>query len=185
MKANRTEIQVRHVRETRPAKIVADAAVGTHGRHGGRLLPLLLLDSGGRPDIAEFIRLHESFGPGDAKVQWGKLEAAGHEGTVALFLTFIRPMELFVVLEFEIVRQGFLVEQILSGHGLYLTEATGTDDRFIKNPDRPKVIVEVPDTGYEKTWNDLFHKHLKRIFAAGGKPFRCSPGDALGNRRIT
>ena len=41
-------------------------------------------------------------------MQWGQVQ--GHEGTVALFLNFIRPIQLFMVLEFNIVRQGILVE---------------------------------------------------------------------------
>src|SRR5258708_6073193 len=120
MKARNTEVRVRYARETRPVRIVADAVVSTRGLHGGRLLPLLLLDTADRPDIAEFIRVHQSFGPGDVKLQWGKVEAEGHQATVALFLTFIRPMEFFMVLEFNIVRQGCLVEQTLTGQGMYL-----------------------------------------------------------------
>jgi hypothetical protein len=166
MKAKKTEIHVHHSHETRPVGIVADAAVSTRGRHGGRLLPLLLLDTTDRPDIAEFIRVHESLGPGDVKVQWGKVEAKGQEGTVALFLTFIRPLEFFMVLEFNIARQGFLVEQTLLGHGIYLARAEGEDDRLIKNPGRPKVIVEVPDAGFRDTWDDIFHKRSHSIIAA-------------------
>jgi hypothetical protein len=168
MKAKRTEIHVRHEREKRPVRIVADAAVTTRGPHGGRLLLVLLLDTTDRPDIAEFIRVHESFGPGDVRVQWGKIEAEGHEGTVALFLTFIRPMELFVVLEFNIARQGLMVEQILTGRGIYLARAEGDDDRLIRNIDRPKVIVEVPDTGFRKAWDETFHKHLARHYRNNG-----------------
>ena len=74
MKAKKSAIQVRHPSETRPVRIVHDAAVSTRGLHGGRLLPVLLLDTSGRPDIAEFIRVHESFGPGDVKVQWVRLK---------------------------------------------------------------------------------------------------------------
>lgn len=166
MKAKKTEVNVRHPRETKPVKIVNDAAVSTRGRHGGRLLPLFLLDTAERPDIAEFIRVHESFGPGDVKVQWGKVE--GHEGTVALFLPFIRPMDFFMILEFDVARQGFLVEQILMGEGLYIAQADGDDDRFIKNPERPKVVVEVPDTGFRDVWDDTFCKYLAKDFRSKG-----------------
>ena len=165
MKARKIEVRVRS-HETRPVRIVADAAVSTRGTHGGRLLPLLLLDTSDRPDIAEFIRVHEAFGPGDVKTQWGQI--IGHEGTVALFLTFVRPMELFVVLEFDIVRQGILVAQTLIGGGMYLTRAEQEDDRFIKNIERPKVIVEVPDTGFGKEWDDLYQKHLVKHFRNRG-----------------
>ncbi|MGI8989975.1 MAG: hypothetical protein ACR2I2_10365 [Bryobacteraceae bacterium] len=133
MKAKKIEVQVRDVRETHPVRMIADAAISTRGRHGGRLLPLLLLDTTDRPDIAEFIRLHEFFGVGDVKAQWGKVEATGHDGTAALFLTFIRPMELFMVLEFNIARQGLLVEQTLTGQGIYLARAEGGDDRFFRS----------------------------------------------------
>jgi len=168
MKAKKTEIHVRYVRETHPVRIVADAAVSTCGRHGGRLLPLLLLDTTDRPDIADFIRVHESSGPGDVEVTWGKVEAKGHEGAVALFLTFIRPMEFFMELEFNIVRQGILVEQALTGQGIYLAQAEGDGDRLSKNVDRPKVLVEVPDTGFRDKWDDLYHKHLAQDFRSKG-----------------
>jgi len=166
MKAKKTEIQVHHPREGRPVRIVADAAVSVRGLHGGRLLPLLLLDTSDRPDIAELIRVHESFGTGDVKVQWGQVQ--GHEGTVALFLTFIRPLELFMVLEFNIVQQGILVEQALTGQGMYLARADHADDRLSNNLDRPKVIVEVGDTGFGKAWDDLFHKYLAKDFHESG-----------------
>jgi hypothetical protein len=168
MKAQKIEVRVRHEREKHPVRIVSDAAVTTRGRHGGRLLLVLLLDTTERPDIAEFIHLHQSLGPGDVKVQWGKVEADGHEGTVALFLTFIRPVELFIMLEFNITRQGFMVEQILTGQGMYLAGADGDSDRFIKNIDRPNVIVEVPDTGFRDTWDDLFQKHLAQHYRSRG-----------------
>jgi hypothetical protein len=166
MKAKKVEIQLHHPREARPVRIVADAAVSVSGLHGGRLLPVLLLDTSDRPDIAALIRVHESLGPGDVKVQWGQIE--GHEGTVALFLAFVRPMELFMVLEFDIVRQGILVEQALTGQGMYLTRAEGADDLLTKNIDRTKVIVEIGDTGFRKTWDDLFYKHLAKDFRKGG-----------------
>src|SRR5437870_539522 len=150
MKAKKTELQIHHAREARPVRIVADAAVSTRGTHGGRLLPMVLLDTSDRPDIEELIRVHQSLGPGDVKILWGKVE--GHEGTVALFLTFIRPIELLMVLEFDIVKQGSLVDQALTGQGIYLTQARQQDDRFMKDPDRPKLIVDVPDTGFGKTW---------------------------------
>jgi hypothetical protein len=166
MNARKLEIEIRNPREARPVRIVADAALSTIGLHGGRMLPVLLLDTSARPDIADYIRVHESLGPGDVKVQWGQVE--GHEGTVALFLNCIRPMELFIVLEFDIVRQGILVEQTLTGGGMYLTRAEGEDDRLMKNIDRPKVIVEVGDTGFRKVWDKLFRKHLAKDFRNKG-----------------
>src|SRR5947208_7934941 len=150
MKAKKTEVIVRDPRERHPVRIVSDALVSTRGTYGGRMLLVLLLDTSDRPDIEELIRLHQSRGPGDVNTHWGQVDR--HEGTVALFLKFIRPIELFMVLEFDIAKHGFMVDQILIGQGLYICKADGDDDRLMKNPDRPKVIVEVPDTGFAEPW---------------------------------
>lgn len=166
MKRKWKEILLHHPREANPVRIVADAAISTGGLHGGRLLPVILLDTSERPDIAELIRLHESLGPGDVKVQWGGLK--NHEGTVALFINFIRPVEAFMVLEFDIVRQGILVEQVLTAKGICIARAENTEDRLMKNFDRPKVIVEIGDTGYRETWDDLFYKHVVQKFRKRG-----------------
>lgn len=166
MKSKKVEIDLRDPRERHPVRIVADAVVSTRGVHGGRLLPLVLLDTSDRPDMAEFIRVHQYSGPGDVRVQWGQV--LDHAGTVALFLTFVRPVELFVVLEFDIVKQGILVEQALIGQGMYLAKGEHTDDRFVKALDRPKVIVELPDTGFQQEWDKLFHKHLAKHFRTKG-----------------
>jgi hypothetical protein len=166
MTVRKIEVSLRHPREARPVPIVADAAVSTRGVHGGKMLPVLLLDTSNRPDVAEFIRVHESLGPGDVEFNWGKIE--GHEGTVALFLRFIRPIELFLVLEFDIVRQGILVDQALTGQGIYLTRAERPDDRLKNNINRPKVIVEVGDTGFRQIWDELLRKHLVKHFREEG-----------------
>jgi hypothetical protein len=166
MKAKWDEILRRHPREANPVRIVADAAISIGGLHGGRMLPVLLLDTSERPDIAELIRVHTSLSPGDVEVQWGRLK--NHEGTVALFLNFIRPVEVFMVLEFDIVRQGILVEQALTGKGIYLMRAEDTEDRLMKNFDRPTVIVEIGDTGFRETWDDLFHRHVAKNFRKNG-----------------
>jgi len=95
---NTSNLEARHSRELVPLKIVADAAISTRGRHAGKLLPLLLLDASERPDVVEFFRADKVMNEdGDVKTQWGKIEEEGHDGTVALFLTFIRPVSFFMV----------------------------------------------------------------------------------------
>ncbi len=131
------------------------------------MLPVLLLDTSDRPDVAEYIRIQKSFEPGDVTFQWGHIE--GHdEGTVALFLNFLRPMELFMALEFDIVKQGILVELALTGHGLYLTKANAPDDRLKKDFERPKIIVEIGDTGFQEVWDKKFHEYMAKHYRKMG-----------------
>jgi len=166
MKLKKTTISVKYPREIRPIRIVNDAGISTRGVFGGKMLPLLLLDTSNRPDVEEFIRIHQALGPGDVTFQWAQIE--DHDDTVALLLRCIRPVEVSMLLEFEIVRQGFLVDQALRGGGMYIARAEGQDDRWIMNPDRPHVCVELGVTGFEDAWEDMFHKHVEKDFRRNG-----------------
>ena len=159
LKPRRGSIRIHKEEEKRPVRIVADAALATGNVGDGRLIPLVILDTTERPDLEEFIRVHQFFSPGDVTSQWGKLERFA--ATVALFLSFKRPAELVAILEFDIVTQGCLVEQILIAGGLYL-QAGREGDRLLKNPNAPKVLVEIPDTGYRRYWNHPFHQHITK-----------------------
>jgi hypothetical protein len=152
-------IKLHKEEEKRPVRIIADAALATGGVGDGRLIPLVILDTGERPDLEEFIRVHQYFPPGDVDSQWGKLRHS--TGTVALILSFKRPAELVAILEFDIVKQGCLVEQILIANGLYL-QAGREGDRLLKNPDAPKVLLEIPDTGYRQYSDHTFHQHIMK-----------------------
>jgi hypothetical protein len=168
VKPEKAEITVRHRRELNAVKIVSDALISARGVQGGRLLPIILVDTTDRPDVAEFIRIHQTLGPGDVTIQWGNLEGKEHKGSVALFLTFVRPMEFFLVIGVDVLTQGYLVEQILIGRGLYLSRADGEDDRFVKNPARASVLIEVPDTGFVPIWEQILHDHLFDDFRKRG-----------------
>jgi len=139
----------------RPVPIVADAGIAMERRGDGRLIPLVILDTTDRLDLEEFIRIHQYTGPGDADSQWATLEDSS--GRVALVLTFKKPMEITAVLVFDPVKQGGLVDQIIHSKGLYI-QAGREGDRLIKNPDAPKVIVEIPDTGFAGVWNEIFFR---------------------------
>lgn len=156
---------VTHPREAKAVPIAGDAAIATPGVANGKLVPLLILDTRERQDIAEAIRNHASFGDGDVVCNWGKL----HHGTseVALFLRFVRPTEVVVVIEFELPRRGILVEHILKSNALYL-QAGKPGDRLIHNTELHKMIVEVPDTGFGSMWEKLYMKSVIKRFQAEG-----------------
>ena len=139
MKPRKSKLKIRNIHEGNPVRIVADGALAARGVNDGKIHPVLILDTSDRPDIEEFIRAHESASNlGDFTMQWGQLE--GHAGTVALFLTFIRPVEVVVILEFDITEEGIIVDQALLGKGLYI-QAGREGDSFRENIDRPKVML--------------------------------------------
>jgi hypothetical protein len=129
------------------------------------VVPLIIIDTTNRSDLDEFIRLQEHLPPGDVDSQWGQLP--GGSGRVALVLSFKKPIESTAVLEFDIVRQGILVDQIVTAKLLYL-QSGRPGDRFITNPDAPRIFVEVLAGGFREHWDKLFHKQLAKHFRATG-----------------
>src|ERR1700730_420478 len=69
-------IELSHEREKDALRIVADGAIAHSGVGEGRLIPLVILDTSSRPDLEEYIRVHQYAGAGDVKCQWGQLCSA-------------------------------------------------------------------------------------------------------------
>jgi hypothetical protein len=167
LKSRKTEIPTKNPWEARPATIISDAAVATVNVGEGRLIPLVIIDSSERPDIEELVRVHEYLPPGDVTVQWGHMENTPE--WIALFLRFVRPVEVLLVLNFNIVKQGGIVDQILLSRALYL-QSGRAGDRFRNTIDAKRILIDVPETGFGKTWNGLLFKRLVKDFRQRGLP---------------
>jgi hypothetical protein len=151
-------IELSHKREKDALRIVADGAIAHANVGEGRLIPVVILDTTNRPDLEEYIRVHQFVGAGDVKCQWGQV--IGHDDTVALVLSFSRPAELVAIVEFDLQRNhGVLVEQVLGSKGLYI-QAGREGDRLKHDLNLPKVILEVPETGFgKKFWDKIYSRY--------------------------
>lgn len=167
LKPRKAKIPTKHPREAFPAKIVSDAAIATVNVGEGRMIPLVIIDTSDRPDIEELVRIQEHLPSGDVSVQWGSLEDTPK--LVALLIKFIRPVEAFLVLNFDIVKQGVIVDQILLSKALYLQPGQ-EGDRFANTMDAKKLLIEIPETGFSNTWDKMLFKHLVKDFREKGLP---------------
>lgn len=131
--------------------IVGDAAIAGPVADG-RLLPVLILDTSARPEVAELIRVHRHLPSGDARSQWAS--SRNDDDVVLLQLWFEQPVAADVILPFSIERQAILVESMLSGGGVYL-QAGRPGDRLMERMDEPRILVDLPDTGFSPSWDDL------------------------------
>ena len=129
------------------------------------MLPVLLLDTSDRPDVAEYIRIQKSFEPGDVTFQSGRVRDTTKEQSPSSSTFFGQSNH---STEFDIVKQGILVELALTGHGLYLTKANAPDDRLKKDFERPKIIVEIGDTGFQEVWDKKFHEYMAKHYRKMG-----------------
>jgi hypothetical protein len=142
--------------------VVADGGLAIKGQVGGRLVPVVMVDMTGRPDVAELVRIHEHLGMGDCFSQWAQ---AGNR--LMLRLQFERPIELAIGLTFELPQQAGLVDQILSARAVYLQHGV-EGDSMSTTMDNPRLVIELPPTGFEEEWERLFPSSLTRAFRAQG-----------------
>lgn len=149
----------------KPVPIAADAAISTVIFGEGRLIPLLILNTSNRPDIEDMIKAQVHLPPGDVESQWGRLLEM--ESTVSLILKFTRPSEVFVLLCFNVSKQGILIETILKSKALYL-QAGRPGDRFITTIDTPRMLIEVPDMDFQKEWNKIWPKEIAKTLRSDG-----------------
>lgn len=148
----------------KPLLIVGDAAIAAESVVQGRLVPLLIIDTNKRPEISELIRIHENQLPGSASTQWA---SRMDNGNVLLCFVFSEPMALEFKIEFELPGQAILVQQTMISKCLYVQ--TGVrGDRLANTLDHPRILVEVPDTGFEKVWPKMYSDLLAKDFQQRG-----------------
>ena len=145
--------------------IVGDAGIASRGSGGGRLIPLLIIDTSKRPDVDELIRVHQHISPGDVGSVWG--QPLRRPGEISLVLDFERPIETNIVLTFNIEQQGGLVDQIVRAKAVYLQPGRA-GDRIGLTWNSPRILVEVLASGFEEEWNRLLHQSLAGSFRREG-----------------
>ena len=82
-----------------------------------------------------------------------------------LILDFKNPIEQKVILLFDIIKFGILVNQILYAQCLWLMVGTENSKLSLCFDDK-RIFIEVPIDAFETDWNEIFRKtyakHLKK-----------------------
>jgi hypothetical protein len=149
----------------------------------GRLVPVVAIDTSERPDINALFAAYTPDTVGDVAIQWGLRDGAPR-GTVTLFIEFRTPVSLLLILDFEVVRQGFLVDQILRTEEVYLE---GSRNDSANAATRSRVRVVVTDTQFRPIWEDLFVTELASQYTALGttdRQARLVAAEALRRLRL-
>lgn len=137
----------------KPTPIVADALVGTKGVAHGALVPLVILDTTDRPDIDHLIAVHQHLAPGDVEVQWAGAVSDRHR--VVLLLDFKRPVPARVVLAFDAIVQGAVIDSIVHTNLLYL-QGGRPGDSLRETYNAPRTIAEIPSESFAPEWERIF-----------------------------
>lgn len=157
-KWHRGKITLSNPIEKVPLKLVSDAAMANALVADGRLIPVLLVDTSSRPDIENLVKVHDYIRPGDVESRWGRLP--DKQDTFCLVLSFKRPSECTAILEFDILKQGGIVDQIMLCQALYL-QCAREGEKLLNTLDRERILVEVPSRQVEREWNNILFKALE------------------------
>jgi hypothetical protein len=152
-------------RDASPVPIISDAAMATAQLGNGRLIPLIIFSKAAREDLAELVRVHDHFPPGDVTIQWGRVPPSSPD--ISLLLRFLRPVMTTACFTFNLSNQFALIDQILRSGAVYL-QPGNPGDRLKTTMSVPRVLVEIPDTGFQESWQRLLIKTVRARLRGDG-----------------
>jgi hypothetical protein len=158
-------IRFRSKREQEPIQIVADAAIATSHVGQGKLIPLVILDTTGHPDVEEFIRIHTYVGPGDVTVGW--VQYPKGKNNLSLHVEAARPSEVIFFIRFDLMSHWVIVDQIVRSRALYI-QAGRQGDRLRTTLDKPRISIEIGDLGFDDIWESIGHEAVIRRLRSEG-----------------
>ncbi|MHA6694630.1 hypothetical protein [Homoserinimonas sp. A520] len=125
-----------------------------------------MVDATGHPEITELIRAHAHTPAGDCKSQWAT--ALGSSDVVRLQLEFERPVATEFLIGFELPKFAGAIDNILRARSMYLLEGD-VDSTFTSTDGQPRILVELPSTGFEAAWQRIFRKSVANMFREEGQ----------------
>ena len=150
-----------------PVFIIDDGVIIDSDFANGRPIPAIIVNAAMRPDIKEYISSHKDQPPGDVVIQWATSLYSNKK--ISLILKSLRPVLLEFVIEFDTNKHHALIDGVLINKGFYLLEGKAGDkvSTLIKLPNK-RIIIEVPEIGFESNWERILNKTIKKQFKNKG-----------------
>lgn len=150
-------------------QVVSGAHVTSSGVANGRAIPVVFVESDSENKVNELIHIHKGIDNGNCSSQWGMTLKRDKP---FLHLSFTLPQKLNLMIYFDVVKYGLLVDQILYSQCMYL--AVGEPDCSLsENIDCEKILLELPETVFASEWEILypkmFCKHLRKKYGTSKK----------------
>lgn len=132
--------------------IVSNAIVSSEGIANGRGIPVVVVAPDENHIIDNIISTHQSIPSGHVSSQWA---SSVDQSTIYLILDFSDPVANKVIIAFDIIKYGIIVDQIIFSQCLYLM--TGTPGmHFSENTEKPRIILEVPSEDFKDSWGKIY-----------------------------
>ena len=166
MNKEKIKIHFRNKIEMVPLPIISDAIIARKDLADGRMIPLLIIDTSHRPDVKDMIKAHELTGAGDVESIWF-FPSRFDRRNVNILLIITKPSKCLILLEFNVLRHGGVVDQIIHSQGLYL-QSGNLGDRLSTTIDHERLLIEIPSKHFKNEWDNVLRKTIFKDFKNKG-----------------
>ena len=146
--------------QLQPLRVLWDTLVANHEITGGKMMPIIQVDTTNRLDVKDLVRVHAMYGTGEVTSHWASPH--GRDDVIWLVLRF-RPSGTVAILEFDRHRHGGLLDLVVRFGGLRLIPAE--PDAQYRGPDvftAPGFNVEVPSDDFAPEWDRLWTETIMK-----------------------
>lgn len=134
-----------------------------------RFIPLIMIDENLAKEVTELIGFHSETNSGDTITIWtSSISSLYNKKKYTLKFKFTKPQEITFGISFEIDKHHKLIDGILFSQALYLQTGSIYDKTYPN--DKGAILVEVPNTGFLKTWNNILFDYIKKQLRKKGVP---------------
>lgn len=135
-------------------QVVATSTIACEGVANGRNIPVAIVEPDNDGIITDLIITHKSVNNGNCESQWGMTK--GYEYAI-LALSFSSPVEQKIILLFDVIKYGSIVNQILYAKCLYLMTGD-SETKLLEHISEPRILLELPCDDFQEDWNKIYRK---------------------------
>lgn len=144
--------------------VAASSAIASVDVANGRNIPVVFVPSDDNNKINDIISLHENIKEGNCITSWG---ITPDKKFAVLYLDFQDPVKQKVILFFDIVRFGIVVEQIMYSQCMFLTIGDEASKLSLCMGQK-RILIDIYCDEFKDAWSDIFRteyaKHLREKY---------------------
>ncbi|MGR2947948.1 hypothetical protein ABMX85_22085 [Vibrio vulnificus] len=164
-------------------KVARDGAMANTRAADGRLVPHLIIDVGEDEELMTLVKVHQDTIPGDVESQWGRKRFSSK--SIYLILRFFRPIELELVVEFDMSKHHHVIDGIIQTRTAYI-QPGAKGDKLSDDINAPKILIEIPARTTFDEWDKILKKHTAKKLrneGVGRKDLKKAVDDYVALRR--
>ncbi len=145
-------------RENECVNVVNTALITKADVADGKQIPLVIIDTSNNDNIKNTIKSHVESESGEMVITWGMTKDKEY---VILALDSLQPIVARVCIVFDLKNHFATIDKVLKTNLLYI-QCGKVGDRVLTEEEPVRILVEIPNTGFEKYWSNIKENTQKK-----------------------